>query len=273
MMNIFETESGLICPRNELNIERTLECGQVFRYFPQKDGSYRVISGDKSSRLYYDGDSTVIETADKEYFYRYFDLDTDYNRIISELGNFEELRDCLSVAQGLRILRQQNFETVVSFIISANNNIKRIQGIVERLCALCGEKKDGYAAFPTREQMLSLRPEDYRRIGCGFRSEYLFETVPKLADEYLRAIGAMNSQGAQKELCALKGIGPKVAQCIMLFAYKMTDSYPVDTWIFKAGKTDELNTPKLVQEYYSNRYGSFAGYAQQYVFQFNRNEA
>lgn len=265
-MEVKYTPTGFRCSRDELDIALTLECGQVFRYFELGDGAYRVVSGDKSARLYYDGDETVAETDSAEYFAEYFDCATDYAKVVSELSAYDELTEPLKCAKGLRILRQQPFETVVSFIISANNNIGRIRGIIERLSAKCGEAKGEYTAFPTRRSMLSLTVEDYRKLGCGFRSEYLYETVPLLTDEYLAGIGKLSHAEAKKELCKLKGVGPKVAECILLFAYKMTDSYPVDTWIFKAGRTDELNTPRLVEEYYSHRYGANAGYAQQYIF-------
>lgn len=264
------SERGIVCPRGELDIVRTLACGQLFRYFAESDGAYTVMSGDKSCRLCYDGDNTVIETDFPEYFAHYFDLDTDYEKIVKELSVFEELNDALTVSGGLRILRQDRFETVISFIISANNNIKRIQGIVERLCARFsgGEAR---APFPTREQLLTMSAADYRAIGCGFRSEYLFKTVPLLTDEYLDGIGKLAHAEAKKELCKLCGVGPKVAECILLFGYKMTDSYPVDTWIFKANKIAELDTPDKVSKYYSERYGKNAGYAQQYIFEYMRN--
>ena len=249
---------------------RTLACGQLFRYFPESDGSYTVLSSDKSCKLYYDGDNTVLETDCPEYFTDYFDLATDYAGIVKRLSRFDELKSAITVSGGLRILRQDRFETVISFIISANNNIKRIQGIVERLCSRLGGGKPR-APFPTREQMLTLNAQDYRAIGCGFRSEYLYKTVPVLTDEYLDGIGKLKHAEAKKELCKLTGVGPKVAECILLFAYKMTDSYPVDTWIFKANKIAELDTPDKVSAYYSSRYGDLAGYAQQYIFEYERN--
>lgn len=268
-MNERITERGIVCPREELNIERTLKCGQLFRFFHNADGTYSVASGNKTCKLYYDSDNTVIETDEPEYFLRYFDFETDYSRIMAELSEFGELREALACGGGLRILRQQPFEATVSFIISANNNIKRIQGIIERICARFGGER-GIAPFPSREELSTLSVEDFSALGCGFRDRYLYNTVPLLTREYLDAIGNMPQELAKKELCKLMGIGPKVAECILLFAYKKTASYPVDTWIFKAGKTAELDTPEKVHEYYSRRYGENAGYAQQYVFYYNQ---
>ncbi len=269
-MNERITERGIVCSRAELNIERTLKCGQLFRFFHNADGTYSVASGDKTCKLYYDGDNTVIETNEPEYFVKYFDFETDYSCIMAKLSEFEELREALSCGGGLRILRQQPFEATVSFIISANNNIKRIQGIIERICARLCDGDGNIPPFPSREKLMTLSVEDFSALGCGFRDRYLHSTVPLLTDDYLASIGAMPQELAKKELCKLMGVGPKVADCILLFAYKKTASYPVDTWIFKAGRTDELDTPEKVHEYYSRRYGENAGYAQQYVFYYNQ---
>lgn len=263
------TDSGLKCPRRSLDIVRTLTCGQVFRYFEGSDGVYTVRSGDRICKLYYDGDSTVLETDSPEYFYGYFDFDTDYDGICKGLGQFGELKDALTVSEGLRILRQDPFETAIGFIISANNNISRIRGIIERLCSRFGV--DG--AFPTREKLLAVTAEQYREIGCGFRSEYLYETVPKLTREFLEELKNLPAAEAQKKLCSLKGVGAKVADCILLFAYARTDRFPVDTWIFKTCGNESLRTPAEVAAYYESRYGDSAGYAQQYIFEYSRKAA
>lgn len=263
------TEKGLVCPRRELDIVRTLTCGQVFRYFDGVDGSYTVRSRDKVCKLYYDGNSTVLECDDPEYFYDYFDFDTDYDGICKALGEYEELSGALSVSEGLRILRQDPLETAVGFIISANNNISRIRGIIERLCSRFGEN----GTFPTREALLSITAEQFREIGCGFRSEYLFETVPRLTDGFLDELRSLPAAEAQKRLCSLKGVGAKVADCILLFAYARTDRFPVDTWIFKTCGSESLRTPAEVAAYYENRYGKNAGYAQQYIFEYSRKVA
>lgn len=272
-MSVQITKDKIICDRSELNIVRTVCCGQVFRYFDCGDGSFELASADKRCKLYYEGDKTVILTDSPEYFYNYFDFDTNYAQIINELRKFEELSGSLGYAEGLRILRQQPFETVVSFIISANNNIKRIKGIIERICRKCYSGDGEIPPFPDLESLSKLTEEDYAQLGCGFRSRYLYDTVPKLTAEYLDYIGSLEQNEAKKQLCSLMGVGPKVADCILLFGYKKTESYPVDTWIFKAGKTDELNTPQKVHEYYSRRYGKLSGYAQQYIFYSNQQKA
>ena len=182
-----------------------------------------------------------------------------------------ELKEKVEYGKGIRIFRQDTYETVISFIISANNNIKRIQKIIEKLCERVGEKKNGFYAFPTAKQLQSLSVEDFKDLGLGYRAQYLYETS-RVIDDMIDIIKSQDTEQATKSLLSLKGVGPKVANCILLFGLYKTNSYPVDTWIFKANKTEELNTEKKVLEYYQKRYGEYAGFAQQYVFFYAREK-
>lgn len=272
-MDIRKTENSItVCGTKDFDPEKTLECGQVFRYFKNAENDYTVRSRDKVCSVKLVGSDTVISTSDPDYFYNYFDLNTDYDAIFTELKKFPELAPYLDASRGLRILKQDVFESCVSFIISANNNIKRIQGIIERMCARYGSNTgDGYA-FVTPKQFYDITEENFKELGAGFRSNYLFSDRDKLCDEsYLSGVCSLPTADALTELTKLKGIGEKVASCILLFGMGRGDSYPVDTWIFKANKTDELNTPEKVRRFYLNRYGSLAGYAQQYIFYGKRN--
>lgn len=271
LMKILKTNNSITVTETEdFDPKKTLECGQVFRFFENAPYDYTVRSADKVCRVYSSGGATVIETDNVDYFYDYFDLQTDYDAIFSHLGKFPELTPYLMCARGLRILKQDFFEAAVSFIISANNNIKRIQGIIERMCARFG--KGG--AFVTREEFAGITARDFREIGAGFRADYLFADREKLCDPlFEKRLKSLPTDEVLKELTALKGIGGKVASCILLFGMGRSDSYPVDTWIFKANKTDELDTPEKVRQYYLTRYGDFAGYAQQYIFYASRESA
>lgn len=252
--------------------EKTLECGQVFRYFKEGENDYTVRSLDKACRVKKEGEATVLITDDPDYFINYFDLSTDYGEIFDKLKKFEELSPYLDEARGLRILKQDLFESCVSFIISANNNIKRIQGIIERLCARFGKKSGNGYAFVTKEQYLNITEQDFRELGAGFRANYLYSDREKLCDEsYLLHLNSLSTGEALKELVTLKGVGEKVASCILLFGMGRGDSYPVDTWIFKANCSEILNTPEKVRKHYLDRYGDLAGYAQQYIFYGKRN--
>lgn len=251
------------------DIRATLECGQVFRYRKNDDGSYTVNSLDKICRLYYDGGRVAVETDDEQYFRNYFDLDADYLEITSSLGVFDELKTAVAYGKGIRILRQDFYEATFSFIVSANNNIARIKGIIERLCAAYGRDMGGYYAFPTLEELKRASVDELKRIGLGYRAEYIYDSArafPKVQAE----IAGLGDEEAHKLLLTLKGVGPKVADCIVLFGLHITRSYPVDTWIFKANATEILDTPKKVREYFLSRYGDNAGFAQQYIFYYAR---
>ncbi len=245
----------------------TLECGQVFRYEKIGEQDYFIHSSDKRARITSKGDATYIDTDSPEYFVDYFDLNRDYRAITERLMAFEELKEGITVGKGIRILRQNFDETVLSFIISANNNIPRIKGIIERLCENFGEDMGGYKAFPTLERLKNVDAETYRKLGCGFRDRYLCGAVRALTETDIKnRILAADTETACKLLCSLPGIGPKVADCIALFGMGRGDCYPVDTWIFKSNKSETLDTPAKVRKYYLGRYGELAGYAQQYLF-------
>lgn len=266
-MYIEKQKNKLIVRDIDFSISKTLECGQLFRYFKNGEEDYYVCSRDKRCRLVGCEDGFEVISDDTEYFFDYLDLKTDYNEIFTELSKFPELDEALKFGKGIRILRQDLYETIISFIISANNNIPRIKGIIERLCCEYGKNCGDYFAFPVLDELKNVKEEDYRRLGCGFRDEYLFDTVQKLRDgEILDKLKSCDTEAARKILCSLKGIGPKVADCILLFGLRRFDTYPVDTWIFKACKSDELDTPAKVMKHFLFKYGKFAGYAQQLIF-------
>lgn len=253
-------------PSENFDARATVECGQVFR-FENNGGIYEIVSSDKKCLLETKGEYTYLYTEYGEYFHNYFDLDRDYGQIVDALSGFPELSEAVKIGKGIRILNQDLFETIISFIISANNNIPRIKKIIERLCRLCGRKIGDYYAFPDLCAAAKLSFEDWQTIGAGFRDKYLFETVRILKNtSFLEKLSRADTDEATELLLTLPGVGPKVADCILLFGLHRTDSYPVDTWIFKSCRTDELNTTKAVHKYYRERYGELAGYAQQYVF-------
>ncbi len=258
--NIIKTEQPL-------DFKAILTCGQTFRFI-ETEGGFDVFSG--AYRCSVKGDEIVTDNTD--YFTEYFDLNTDYDEFISELGKFTELTESLKVGKGIRILRQNLFEVIIDFIISANNNIPRIKGIIERICAYCGSDMGNYYAFPTPEQLVNVSKEQFRILGAGFRDSYLSKSSKILYEtDFLDRILTVDTEEAKKMLLSLPGVGPKVADCILLFGLRKWDCFPVDTWIFKKCGSDTLDTPGKVRSYYLNRYGSLAGLAQQYIFYGARN--
>lgn len=257
------------------NIRHILECGQIFRYLEQSDGSFRVFSKDKSAVVIQERDMAQIITDDPDYFTKFFDLDRDYMQIKEELREKPFMREAIEYGGGIRILNQDKWEMLISFIISANNHIPRIKGIIQRLCESLGENKGDYFAFPTPQKMAEKGAEFYASIGAGYRAGYLASTAKAVADGFdLNEIDAMNGSEGNKRLCTLLGVGPKVADCILLFGYHKQDVFPVDTWIKKVYKDvvgdNEVNNvamrKKLIEIY-----GDYSGYAQQYLF-FNKRE-
>lgn len=262
------------------NAKDTLECGQVFRY-ALNNGVYTVYSLDKSCKIYTDKNFTYIDSSDLDYFCKYFDLDNDYSKIYQGVLNLnnEFLSKVANLSKGIRILKQDVTETAFSFIISQNNNVRRIQQIIEKLCKNLGKKvesSDGeFYAFPPVSALANASVEFYKSIGLGYRSEYikgfalLLESGLNLED-----LRSLNTADVTRELLKVKGIGKKVADCITLFGYNRTDSFPVDTWIEKIYKQDlrgTLTNRVKISNELSQKFGNLSGYIQQYVFYYKRS--
>lgn len=262
------------------NAKDTLECGQVFRYSEQ-GGVYTVFSLDKLAKVYTNNDYTFIETDDVEYFTSYFDLKTDYRLIFDGiLGvNNPFLTNVAQLAKGIRILKQDVTETAFSFIISQNNNIKRIQSTIEKLCKALGKKiiKNGveFYAFPSVKSLAGASLEFYKSIGLGYRAEYIKGFAEMLDGGYnLENLRALSTSQITSELLKVKGIGKKVADCITLFGYSKTDSFPVDTWIEKIYIQNLNGTQKdrvKISNELTSKFGDLSGYVQQYVFYYKRS--
>lgn len=262
----------IIYDTEEFDVKQILDCGQIFRY--TIDGNNAVVySKDKRAILTTFLDKVVIKTEDADYFEHFFDLERNYSDIKNELKKDEFLRQAVDYGGGIRILNNDAYEMIVSFIISANNNIKRIKNSIEYLCSHFGENKGDYHAFPTLSQLKNATIEDYTKAGLGYRAPYMFETIQKLSKDDLLMLEAMSVQDKFDYLVSLKGIGEKVANCILLFGFSVKNRFPVDTWINKvyndlSGKT-ETNRKKITQEL-TARYGELSGFAQQYFFYYYR---
>ena len=261
---------SIIVKSEYFDAKDTLECGQLFRYKLLRDGAYEVLSCDKRCLIKTDGGITTIKTNELDYFYRYFDLDTDYGALTLDLQKYDELKQPLNKSKGIHILKQDLFETVISFIISANNNIPRIQGIIERLCEGYGQRMDGFYAFPALSSLKDVTASDFKSMGAGYRAEYLRHSVLALLDsDLLITLPKQDYDGAVRALLTLKGVGRKVADCIALFGLGLTECYPVDTWILQADGIDG-DTADSVRKRGMERYGRLAGFAQQYRFYWKR---
>lgn len=257
-------------------VEHILECGQVFRS-RKVQNCHTLVAGNCFCILQSNIDNVIIKTSDTEFFTKYFDLDRDYGKIKSELQMYDKLPDAIKFGHGIRILNQDIFETIISFIISANNNIPRIQKTIERMCSDLGNKlEEGIYSFPTAEAIVDAGEEYLKGIGTGYRAPYILDTCKKILNGYdLESLKTMNSKDATDKLLSLSGVGPKVANCIQLFSLHQTDMFPVDTWVKKIyldlGFEPE-NSPKKINERLVNRFGNLSGYAQQYLFYYYRSK-
>lgn len=260
----------------KLNLKDTLTCGQMFRYKQTDDESYMIYSLDKWALCTQCGEIAKIKTPDEEYFYNYFDGDTDYEEIHKALAFDETMSALSSEYKGLRLLNQNFWEMLISFIISQNNNITRIQGIVERLCSSFGEEKEKFFAFPTPKKLSECSLKDFEILKCGYRDKYILDASKRYANNEIdiSAIKEGDTEQAISELCKILGIGLKVANCILLFGTSRRDVFPVDTWIekamIKAYGLDGMKREKMC-EFGEKRFGAYAGYAQQYLFYGIRN--
>ena len=262
------------------NPKDTLTCGQVFRYKPFKNG-YLVFSLDKCCYLYEKEGFTFVESNEIDYFENYFDLKRDYSLIFDRVKSYNNsfLEKAAGLGKGIRIIKQNACETAFSFIISQNNNIGRITSIIENLCSTLGEKREFmgevYYTFPKISAFSNQSVDFYKKLGLGYRSEYFYD-FSKLLDSGYDFFGLNNLDtiSLEKELLKIRGIGKKVANCIMLFGFNRSDSFPVDTWIEKVYK-ENLNGKLTNREKISSelvyKFKDLSGYIQQYVFYYKRS--
>ncbi len=260
---MYKTESNrIIVDGDDLDIKATLECGQLFRFDKSPD-CYTVKSGEHACRVYNSGRDVIIETPSVDYFVNFFNLDRDVNRTKRELSRFPELEKPLNSCGALRILRQPLFETIISFIISANNNIPRIKSIINRLCSMFDN------VFPTPDQIANLSERQLEGIGCGYRAPYILKTsIICNESEILNRLYCAHTSDASKLLVSLPGVGQKIADCVMLFSLGRLEVCPIDTWMIKTQRIG-METEMQLRTRLMDRYGENAGYAQQYLYYYN----
>ena len=255
---------------SDLDLAQTLDCGQSFRWSENGDGSFSGIAFGRSVRVRLDGDTLYIENAPREdapLWRSYFDLDLDYGEVRRGIAEIHPiLREASEYAGGIRILRQEPYEALCTFIISQNNNIKRIKGIVARLCESFGKGlPDGGYAFPTAQRMAELSPDDLAPLRAGFRARYLADAAKKVASgevDLEKCRGADYGE-ARAELMKITGVGVKVADCTLLFGLHRVEAFPVDVWMKRALET-------LFPGMAPSDFGEYAGIAQQYIFHYSR---
>lgn len=287
-LNIKESPEGLILREDSFKVDHIFECGQCFNFRKNDDGSFTaVFLGKIINLLECDGYTLVRNVSLDDFydiFYDYFDLGTDYGAIKQALSESEILKKASDYGYGIRILNQELFETTISFIISANNQIPRIKKAVriisERYGTYLGEYMgEKYYSFPSPEVLANVDPLELREYArVGFRDVRIVETAKAFVDGFLNFEDekTLTDKDLHNKLNNLPGIGPKVADCIMLFAYHRRETFPVDVWIKRVMETLFIGKEvpkKQVDNYAREIFGDLAGYAQQYLFYYGRENA
>lgn len=256
----------------DYSLDETFLCGQTFRWDPYKEG-YRGFAGPYLCYVYFQQDNLHIRllqpTEDMQkaalYLIKYLALDIDYSALKQQFSQDETMAKAISYAQGIRVLNQEFFETLLTFIISQNNNIPRIKKIVDTLAKEFGTCMGEVYAFPTPQQLAHVSEEEYRRLKLGFRAKYVYDAVQKILDGTVSQEKLINLPypQAQKYLMQIKGVGPKVADCVLLFSAQKYESFPKDVWIIRALEQLFPNgLPACIKGY--------EGIAQQYIFHYAR---
>ena len=275
---------------DSFDLKDIFECGQCFRWNEQEDGSYTGVVKNNVLNVKKENNQIIFqgmcEDNIQELVEDYFDLNRDYEKIKKDLSKIDEnMKTSIEYGKGIRILNQELWETIISFIISANNNIPRIKGIIERLSQKYGKEiifeGKKYYTFPTPEELKNVTVEEYRNIGLGFRDIRLYETTKMILEKEIdlkKLKENPNTKEVREELLKLSGVGPKVADCILLFSdLKRFEVFPIDVWVRRVMndlyiKNEDENkvSKKQIEKIAKEKFGNLAGLAQQYLFYWRR---
>ena len=289
---IVKEQRFILKNQKSFELKDIFECGQCFRWNLQENGSYTGVIKDAIINVKKENENIIFigkcEGSIKELIENYFDLDTNYEEIKIRLSNIDEyLKTSIEYGEGIRILNQDLWETIISFIISANNNIPRIKGIIERLSQKYGNEIEWngqkYYTFPSCEQLKDVKVQDYRNLGLGFRDVRLYETTHMILNKEVdleKLKKNTNTQEVRNELLKLSGVGPKVADCILLFSdLKRFDVFPIDVWVRRVmndlyiREPDETKVSKVkIEKLAEEKFGKLKGLAQQYLFYWRREK-
>lgn len=264
------------------------ECGQCFRWNIEEDGSYTGVVGENVLNVKKEQDNIIIKGTCsgniKDVCNQYFDLNTDYEQIKKRLSAIDNnLKISIVYGKGIRILKQDIWEALISFIISANNNIPRIKGIIEKISKKYGKKIEWnnkeYYTFPSPEELSKATVQNLRNIGLGFRDKRVYETTQMIVTKQvdLELLEQMkNVKYIREALLKFPGVGPKVADCIMLFSMKKYEVFPIDVWVKRVmtelyfNEQEKEPNNNQILEYAEEKFGKQAGLAQQYLFYWRR---
>ena len=270
----------------DFDLDHTFLCGQCFRFEKREENRYIGVASSHLLDIAKVGDDFVMQHTTLEEFQNfwsyYFAFDIDYDKIKKELSKDDVLRCAIHHGQGIRILRQDLFETILSFILSQSNNITRIRGIIQTFCQKFGEKivYEGreYYTFPHPRDLMGIELEDLADLKAGYRDKYVYRTILAINEGKfsLDDLYHMPTPKAKEALLGLSGVGEKVANCILLFGLSRFDSFPIDVWIRRVMEhfyyEDQKTNPTVIAELAQNSFGDLGGFAQQYLFFYAREQ-
>ncbi len=285
-----EKQEWILKNANTFELKDIFDCGQCFRWNEQPDGSYTGVFGNNVINVSKQGKDVIFkgicEKDIKEVCTFYFDLDRNYEEIKEKLSKIDDnMKKSIEYGKGIRILNQDLWETIISFIISANNNIPRIKGIIERISKKYGNliffNEKEYYTFPTVEQLSKATVEDLRALGLGFRDVRVYETTQAILNKKVDLDELQKEEDFTKvreTLLTLSGVGPKVADCILLFStLKRWEAFPIDVWVRRVMNELYIKNPdetkvnkKEIEKIAYEKFGNLAGIAQQYLFYWKR---
>lgn len=264
-------------------LDETVTCGQIFRFFKQEDSSYDIILKDRIINVYMKDCYLVVSSNNEDDLEKvvrnYFDLDNDYDVMDEYLTKVDDkLVPAIEFSKGLKMIKQDPFETIFEYIISANNGVPQIASALNNIANKYGKKvifnEKEYYLFPNYKDLKDVSVSDFRDCKVGFRDKYLKSMVDKLNNNEfdLNIFYELNTKDALDKLMENVGIGPKVASCILLFAYQKYDVFPIDTWVKKVMRNDyEIEGEANIRKFAIKTYGKYSGIAIQYLFNYGRN--
>lgn len=269
----------------DFEISHIFDCGQCFRWDKETDDSYTGVAFGRVLNVKKEGNDVILNNTNLDDFHNiwtsYFDFKTDYTSIKNHLkGEDEVMKQAVEYGHGIRILRQEFWETLISFIISANNNIPRIKKIIQLISERYGQplgeyKGKLYYAFPTPEALSSLSKDELISCNTGYRAGYIINSAAQFLEESfdVQLLNQWEGEQCHKRLLEFSGVGPKVANCIAFFSLAKLEAFPVDVWIKRLMEYfyfKEPTTAKDIEKYAREKFGQYAGYAQQYLFYYGR---
>lgn len=282
MKYIEENKKIIMEDFDSFNIEEILECGQCFRFEKIEPMNYKIIAYNKVLNIKQTEDKVEFYPCSIDEFEKvwidYFDLKTDYSKIKEQLKDDDIVKKAIEYAEGIRILNQEPFECLISFIISQNNRIPMIKQVIKNISEKYGIKCGEDYLFPKMEQLKNATLEELKLCKTGFRNKYILDAIENLENGNIKLENLYNisSEEAKEELLKIKGVGTKVADCVLLFSLKKNDVFPTDVWVKRVMEYfyfDEKDTPiKQIHSFAKEKWGDLAGYTQQYLFYYARSE-